>query len=91
MSQHFYIRDLLQRFGMCDAKAIGTPLSSLVTLQLNEGAPPADSTLYRQLIGALQYLTLTRPDISFVATNYLSSCNNLHKFIGKLLSESLDI
>lgn len=66
MSHHSYIRDLLQCFGMCDAKAVGTPLSSLVTLQLNDGAPPADSTLYRQLIGALQYLTLTQPDISFV-------------------------
>ena len=53
LSQHFYIRDLLQHFGMCDAKAVGTPLSSSVTLQLNDRAPPTDSTLYRQLIGAL--------------------------------------
>lgn len=66
LSQHSYICDLLQRFGMCDAKAVGIPLSSSVTLQLNDGAPLADSTLYRQLIGALQYLTLTQPDISFV-------------------------
>ena len=51
ISQHSYIRDLLQRFGMCDAKAVGTPLSSLVTLQLNDGEPPVDSTLYRQLLG----------------------------------------
>ena len=66
MSRHSYIRELLQRFDMCDAKVIGTHLSSSVTLQLNDEAPPVDSTLYRQLIGALQYLTLTRPNISFV-------------------------
>lgn len=51
---------------MCDAKAIVTPLSSSVTLQLNDGVPPTDSTQYHQLIGALQHLTLTRSDISFV-------------------------
>nr|GEU80702.1 glycoside hydrolase, catalytic domain-containing protein [Tanacetum cinerariifolium] len=31
-----------------------------------EGAPVADPTLYRSLGGALQYLTFTRPDLSYV-------------------------
>ncbi|GJX11315.1 ribonuclease H-like domain-containing protein [Tanacetum coccineum] len=31
-----------------------------------DGDPVSDSTLYRSLAGSLQYLTFTRPDISFV-------------------------
>jgi hypothetical protein len=30
-----------------------------------DGPPVADSTQYRSLAGALQYLTFTRPDIAY--------------------------
>ncbi|KAH9790610.1 retrovirus-related pol polyprotein from transposon RE2 [Citrus sinensis] len=65
LSQHHYVRSLLDRFGMTDAKPIATPLSATVGLQQTDG------TSYRQLLSALQYLTLTRPDICF-AVNKLS-------------------
>jgi histone deacetylase 1/2 len=44
-----------------------TPLSSSESLSLVQGDPlgPDDSTQYRSIVGALQYLTLTMPDISF--------------------------
>ena len=32
---------------------------------LLDGASLTDATEYRSIVGALQYLTLTRPDISF--------------------------
>jgi histone deacetylase 1/2 len=53
---------------MDKCKAIDTPLSSMEKLSVVEGDTlgPVDSTKYRSLVGALQYLTLTRPDISFV-------------------------
>lgn len=71
LSQHKFIRDILQRFDMDAAKPTYTPLSTTSTLTLNDGTAAADSTLYRQIIGALQYLNLTRPDLSF-AINKLS-------------------
>ncbi|WZZ63764.1 hypothetical protein YC2023_075134 [Brassica napus] len=37
-------------------------------LATEAGKPVADPTLYRSLAGALQYLTFTRPDISFTGT-----------------------
>ncbi|GKB34490.1 ribonuclease H-like domain-containing protein [Tanacetum coccineum] len=43
-----------------------TDLGALIFLEaLFYGAPISDSTLYRSLAGALQYLTFTRPDISY--------------------------
>ena len=71
LSQHHYVRSLLDRCRMIDAKPIATPLSTTVGLQQTDGSVSANGTSYRQLPGALQYLTLTRPDI-FFAVNKLS-------------------
>ncbi|CAL1397617.1 unnamed protein product [Linum trigynum] len=71
LSQQKYIRDLLHRFGMADSQPVPTPLVSSAKLSLVDGSPPADSTLYKQVLGSLQYLLCTRPDIAF-AVNKLS-------------------
>ncbi|KAF9683358.1 hypothetical protein SADUNF_Sadunf04G0005200 [Salix dunnii] len=71
LSQHQYIRDLLTTFNMIGAKAVSTPLSTSIPLKLIDGTTSFDSTTYRKAIGSLQYLSLTRPDISF-AVNKLS-------------------
>ena len=47
-------------------RPIHTPMSTKPTLQLNNGHPLADQKQYRNVIGALQYLAITRPDIVFV-------------------------
>ena len=56
---------------MAGARDVTTPLSTSVALQLDDGSSSVDSTEYCQVIGALQYLSLTRLDISF-AVNKLS-------------------
>jgi hypothetical protein len=56
---------------MDGARDVATPLSTSVPLQLDDGSSSVDSTEYCQVNGALQYLSLTRPDISF-AVNKLS-------------------
>jgi hypothetical protein len=67
LTQEKYASDLLKRVGMSDCKPIATPLSTSETLSSYEGTPlgPNDATNYRSVMGALQYLTLTRPDIAF--------------------------
>lgn len=65
LTQHKYIRDLLTKTNLAGAKEVTTPLSTSQPLCLNDGSPLSDATQYRQVIGRLQYLALTRPDISF--------------------------
>jgi histone deacetylase 1/2 len=69
MSQERYALDVLKRSGMYKCKEISTPMSSVEKLSIASGDKlgPGDSTRYRSVVGALQYLTMTRPDISFAA------------------------
>lgn len=71
LSQQQYIRDLFQRFKLDGAKEVVTPMSTVSSFKLSDGSASADPTMFRQLVGALQYLSITRPDISF-AINKLS-------------------
>ena len=71
LSQHKYVRDLLANTSMSGAKDVSTPLSTTQSLQLIDGTTTVDSSEFRRIIGCLQYLSLTRLDISF-AVNKLS-------------------
>ena len=64
LSQRQYIIDLLNRAGMIDCQPCRTP-ADVGTKLSADGDPVPDPTLYRSLTGALQYATLTRPDISY--------------------------
>ena len=71
LHQRKYIADLLQRTCMAKAKPVSTPLATIPVLTLQSGAPLPEPTEYRAVVGSLQYLSLTRPDITF-AVNKLS-------------------
>jgi hypothetical protein len=58
LSQENYANDLLHRVNMQICKTIDTPTDG-------EVLGSDDSTNYRSIVGALQYITLTRPDIAF--------------------------
>lgn len=62
---------------MDKSKPVDTPLTSNEKLSIEgrEKLGPMDSTRYRSVVGALQYLTLTRPDISFAVNKV---CQFLH-------------
>jgi histone deacetylase 1/2 len=62
LTQEKYATELLDKVGMLSCKPAPTPLSSSEQLSLTDGTPlgSEDSTQYRSIVGALQYLTLTR-------------------------------
>ncbi|XP_034674441.1 uncharacterized protein LOC117905666 [Vitis riparia] len=59
-----YITDLLNRTHMENSKPTPTPGSLGHTLSQSNGVPHPSE--YRRIVGTLQYVTLTRPDIAFV-------------------------
>jgi hypothetical protein len=63
--QSKYVRDILKKFGMKDAKPIKIPMATNGHLDLDEGGEPVDLKLYRSMIGSLLYLTTSRPGIVF--------------------------
>ena len=68
MSQKKYVLDILEEIGMLDCKFVDTPMDPNVKLVLGQGEPLRDPRRYRRLIGRLHYLTITRPDISFLVS-----------------------
>ncbi|GJY19529.1 uncharacterized mitochondrial protein-like protein [Tanacetum coccineum] len=65
LSQSKYAHDILQRASLLDSKPVATPLVPFETFSSN-GKLLHDPTFYCSLVGALQYLTITRPDLSYV-------------------------
>ena len=63
--QSKYASDLLQKFGMTSCKPCKTPCSPNHHLLPNDNPLLSDPKSYRRLVGALQYLTFTRPNLSF--------------------------
>jgi hypothetical protein len=67
LSQDKYTSDILAWAGMQPCKLMKTPLATEEKLSLDTGDPLSsdDATSYHRIVGALHYLTLTRPNISF--------------------------
>jgi hypothetical protein len=65
LSQKQYALDLVQRAGMTDCNPVSTPIDTSSKLSINDGDLLDNPTSYRSLTGALQYLTLTRPEIAY--------------------------
>ncbi|GJX77468.1 ribonuclease H-like domain-containing protein, partial [Tanacetum coccineum] len=62
-----YALQLLERAHMVNCNPYRTPVDTDSNLGL-DGVPVQDPTLYRSLAGGLQYLTFTRPDLSYAGT-----------------------
>jgi len=75
LSQHQYALDILARHGMSDCKPCSTPVDTCAKASADDGPPVADPTAYRSLVGALQYLTFTRPDIAYAVQQV---CLHMH-------------
>lgn len=65
MSQRKYIKDLLTRSNMLGAKPMNSPMAPSLKLSQFDSPSFDDSTLFRSIVGGLQYLSFTKAYISF--------------------------
>ena len=81
LSQQKYALDILEETGMLDCKSVDTPMDPNVKFVPGQGESFGDPGRYRRLVGKLNYLTITRPDISFsvsVVSQFLQSPCDSH-------------
>ena len=65
MHQGKYIKDILKKFDMGEAKSLSMPISTMASLDAGEDDELVDQKEYRSMISSLLYLTATRTDIHF--------------------------
>ncbi|XP_015087043.1 uncharacterized protein LOC107030185 [Solanum pennellii] len=63
--QRRYAKNLLKHFSMGEAKEMATPMEINLKMEKDEGKLLKDARSFRQLVGSLIYLTITRPEIAF--------------------------
>jgi hypothetical protein len=65
VSQTKYLKVMLKKFVLEDAKPIETHMATNGHLDLYEGGTIVDQKLFRSIIGSLLYITALRPDVMF--------------------------
>ena len=81
LSQRKYVLDLLTETGMLGSKPVDPPMDPNTKLLPDQGELLEDPEQYRRLVGKLNYLTVTRPDIAFavsVISQFMSSPRSTH-------------
>ena len=76
-----YTSDLISQAEITDSKIVDTPIEYNNRLNTHDGEPLPDATLYRQLVGNLVYLTVTRLDISYaihIISQFMAAPRSLH-------------
>ncbi|GJT68243.1 retrovirus-related pol polyprotein from transposon TNT 1-94 [Tanacetum coccineum] len=63
INQSNYALEILKKYGMETCDPVGTPIEIKDKLDLDQNGTLVDATKYHSMIGALMYLTSSRPDI----------------------------
>lgn len=75
LNQAQYAEDILERAGMANCKPATTPVEVQPKLSATDGEVVTDATFYRSITRALQYLTLSHPDIAYGVNQ---ACLHMH-------------
>ena len=81
LTQAKYTSNLISRASIIDSKIVDTPIDYNYCLNSHDGESLSDATLYRQFVGSLIYLTVTRPDISYavhVVSQFMAAPRSPH-------------
>nr|GEU40866.1 retrovirus-related Pol polyprotein from transposon TNT 1-94 [Tanacetum cinerariifolium] len=63
LNQSNYVLEILKKYRMESCDPVGTPVEIKDKFDLDQNGTPVDAMKYRSMIGALMYLTSSRPDI----------------------------
>nr|GEU35241.1 hypothetical protein [Tanacetum cinerariifolium] len=63
IKQSKYVLEILRKYGMESCDPVGTPMEIQDKLDLDKNGTSVDAIKYHRMIGALMYLTSSRPDI----------------------------
>jgi hypothetical protein len=81
LTQAKYTSDLISRARITDSKIVDTPIEYNNRLNTHDREPLPDTTLYKQLVVSLVYLTVTRPNISYaihIVSQFMAAPRSLH-------------
>lgn len=81
LSQTKYATDLLIKSGMDTIRSCSSPCLPHYQMTKSQGTPLKDPTVYRSIVGALQYLTSSRPDIAYAVNTvcqFMTSPTDVH-------------
>ena len=76
-----YTSDMISRASITNSKIVDTPIEYNCRLNSHDGESLYDVILYRQLVGSLIYLTVTRLDISYavhVVSQFMATHRSPH-------------
>ena len=84
INQGTYARRVVHEYGMQNCNPVKTPLDASIKLhKRQDNEPPADDTLYREIVGKLNHLAIyTRPDLA-------QSLSKLSEFLSKPSEEHM--
>ncbi|KAK1666176.1 hypothetical protein QYE76_054335 [Lolium multiflorum] len=80
LHQRKYAHELLERAGMLNCNP--TPVDTKAKLSASDGSLASDAPFYRSIVGALQYLTPTRPELQTPCSRCACICMLLGMLIG---------
>ena len=81
LSQRKYALEVLERFGLEKANSVRNPMIPGMKLMRNEDGEQVNVTQYKQMVGSLMYLSVTRPDLMFgigLISRYMEKPTTLH-------------
>ncbi|GKE24856.1 retrovirus-related pol polyprotein from transposon TNT 1-94 [Tanacetum coccineum] len=75
LSQNMYILELLQSAGLSNCNPVSSSMVTSSLLSLDDSTAFSNTVKYRQVVGSLQYVTLSRPNIAFAVNK---ACQYMH-------------
>ena len=86
INQLKYARVILEKHDLLHSQPVSTPLSAKANLSSTEGTLLDNPTMFCEMVGSLQYLTITRPDIAFAVNSvsqYMCQPRSTHLIAAK--------